>query len=84
MVPAGVGVGVENYRVIFAFETERGGTLQDKPMPPPKSRIREEHTQRLPMLHPESWVNQITKNGLALQLTLQGTKYSRDNDLNNP
>ena len=25
---------------------------------------------------------QITKNGLALQLTLQGTKYYKDDDLN--
>jgi hypothetical protein len=27
-------------------------------------------------------VYQITKNGLALQLTLQGTKYYKDDDLN--
>jgi hypothetical protein len=31
---------------------------------------------------PGIWVYQITKNGLALQLTLQGTKYSKDDDLN--
>jgi hypothetical protein len=28
------------------------------------------------------WVYQITKKGLALQLTLQGTKYSKNDDLN--
>jgi len=28
------------------------------------------------------WVYQITKNGLALQLTLQGTKHYKDDDLN--
>jgi hypothetical protein len=27
------------------------------------------------------WVYQITKNGLALQVTLQGTKYYKDDDL---
>jgi hypothetical protein len=27
-------------------------------------------------------VYQITKNGLALQLTLQGTKYYKNDDLN--
>jgi len=32
---------------------------------------------------PGVWVYQITKNGLALQLTLQGTKYYKDDDLNN-
>jgi hypothetical protein len=31
---------------------------------------------------PEVWVYQMTKNGLALQLTLQGTKYYKDDDLN--
>ena len=31
---------------------------------------------------PGVWVYQITKNGLALQLTLQGTKYYKDDDLN--
>jgi hypothetical protein len=31
---------------------------------------------------PGVWVYQITKNGLALQLTLQGTKYYTDDDLN--
>ena len=28
------------------------------------------------------WVYQITKNGLALQLALEGTKYYKDDDLN--
>ena len=31
---------------------------------------------------PGVWVYQMTKNGLALQLTLQGTKYYKDKDLN--
>jgi len=31
---------------------------------------------------PGVWVYQITKNGIALQLTLQGTKYYEDDDLN--
>jgi lipid-binding SYLF domain-containing protein len=34
------------------------------------------------MVAPGVWVYQITKNGLALQVTLQGTKYSKDDDLN--
>jgi hypothetical protein len=29
------------------------------------------------------WVYQIIKNGIALQITLQGTKYYKDYDLNN-
>ena len=31
---------------------------------------------------PDTYVYQITKNSLALQLTLQGTKYYKDDDLN--
>ena len=31
---------------------------------------------------PDTYVYQITKKGLALQLTLQGTKYSKNDDLN--
>ena len=31
---------------------------------------------------PGVWVYQITKNGVALQVTLQGTKYYKDDDLN--
>jgi hypothetical protein len=31
---------------------------------------------------PGVWVYQITKNGPTLQLTLQGTKYSKDDDHN--
>ena len=31
---------------------------------------------------PRVWVYEITKNGLVLQLTLQGTKYYKDDDLN--
>ena len=34
------------------------------------------------MIEPGVWVYQITKKGLALQLTLQGTKYYKDDDLN--
>jgi lipid-binding SYLF domain-containing protein len=31
---------------------------------------------------PGVWVYQITQEGLALQLTLQGTKYYKDDSLN--
>jgi hypothetical protein len=34
------------------------------------------------MVAPDVWVYQITKKGLALQLTLQGTKYYKDDELN--
>jgi hypothetical protein len=36
------------------------------------------------MVEPGVWVYQITKNGHARQLALQGTKYYRNDDLNKP
>jgi hypothetical protein len=34
------------------------------------------------MVEPDVWVYQITKKGLALQVTLPCTKYYKDDDLN--
>jgi len=36
------------------------------------------------MVEPGVWVYQITKKGLARQLALQSTKYSKNDDLNKP
>jgi lipid-binding SYLF domain-containing protein len=88
----GVGVGVKDYRVVFVFETERalakfidsgwaGETQADAAAKAGKSGGAYSGAV---MVAPDVWVYQITKNGLALQLTLQGTKYSKDDDLNKP
>jgi len=87
---AGLGVGVKDYRVIFVFETEpalatfmnsgwAGETQADAAAKAGKSGGA---FSGAAMVAPGVWVYQITKNGLALQLTLQGTKYSKDQDLN--
>jgi lipid-binding SYLF domain-containing protein len=64
---AGLGMGVKDYRVVFVLGESR-------------------QVRRRLLGHgrgyPGCWVYQITKNGLALQLTLQGTKYYKDDDLN--
>jgi lipid-binding SYLF domain-containing protein len=88
---AGLGVGVKDYRVIFAFENEKGlntfldsgwsGSGQaDAAAKAGKSGAAYSGAAEVA---PGVWVWQITKNGLALQLTLQGTKYYKDDDLNN-
>jgi len=87
---AGLGVGVKDYRVVFVFETEgalekflnsgwAGETQADAAAKTGKSGAAYSGAA---MAAPGVWVYQITKNGLALQLTLQGTKYSKNDKLN--
>jgi lipid-binding SYLF domain-containing protein len=87
---AGVGVGVKDYRVIFVFENEKalgqfissgwsGSAQGDAAAKAGKSGAAYSGAVEVA---PGVWVYQITKNGIALQLTLQGTKYYKDDDLN--
>ena len=87
---AGLGVGVKDYRVIFFFENEQalarfldsgwsGSAQTDAAAKAGKSGAAYSGAVEVA---PGVWVYQITKNGLALQLTLQGTKYYKDDDLN--
>ena len=87
---AGLGFGVKGYRVVFVFETEEalekfvdsgwaGETQADAAAKTSKSGAAYSGAT---MIAPGVWVYQITKKGIALQLTLQGTKYSKNDDLN--
>jgi lipid-binding SYLF domain-containing protein len=94
MISAGVGlgIGVKDYRVIFVFETDAalagfinsgwdaGGQADAA------AKVKESGGaySGAASVAPGVWAYQITKNGLALQLTLQGTKYSKNDDLNKP
>jgi lipid-binding SYLF domain-containing protein len=86
----GLGVGVKDYRVIFVFENAKalstfldsgwsGSAQTDAAAKAGKSGAAYSGAVEVA---PGVWVYQITKNGLALQLTLQGTKYYKDDDLN--
>jgi lipid-binding SYLF domain-containing protein len=88
---AGLGIGVKDYRVIFVFENDKaltqfldsgwsGSAQTDAAAKAGKSGAAYSGAVEVA---PGVWVYQITKNGLALQLTLQGTKYYKDDDLNN-
>jgi lipid-binding SYLF domain-containing protein len=89
---AGLGLGVKDYRVIFVFENEKAltqfldsgwsGSAQTDAAA--KAGDKGGAYSGAVELAPGVWVYQITKNGLALQLTLQGTKYYKDDDLNKP
>jgi lipid-binding SYLF domain-containing protein len=80
---AGLGVGVKDYRVIFVFENDNAltqfldsgwsGSAQTDAAA--KAGDKGAAYSGAVEVAPGVWVYQITKNGLALQLTLQGTKY---------
>jgi lipid-binding SYLF domain-containing protein len=86
----GLGVGVKDYRVIFIFETDAayrnfltsGWSGSGQADAAAKAGDKGGAHSGAVEVAPGVWVYQITKNGLALQLTLQGTKYYKDDDLN--
>ena len=87
---AGLGVGVKAYRVIFVFESadafakflDSGWSGSAQTDAAAKAGEKGAAYSGAVEIAPGVWVYQITKNGLALQLTLQGTKYYKDDDLN--
>jgi lipid-binding SYLF domain-containing protein len=92
MISAGVGpgLGVKDYRVIFVFENDKalvdfldsGWSGSAQADAAAKAGEKGGAYSGAVEVAPGVWVYQITKNGLALQLTLQGTKYYKDDDLN--
>ena len=87
---AGLGLGVKDYRVIFVFETDEalkqfldsGWSGSAQADAAAKAGDKGGAESGALEVAPDVWVYQITKNGLALQATLQGTKYYKDDDLN--
>jgi lipid-binding SYLF domain-containing protein len=86
----GLGIGVKDYRVIFVFVDDKAltqfldsgwsGSAQTDAAA--KAGEKGAAYSGAVEVAPGVWVYEITKNGLALQLTLQGTKYYKDDDLN--
>ena len=88
----GLGVGVKDYRVIFAFENDAamakfldsGWSGSAEADAAAKTKKGGGAYTGAANVDEGIWAYQITKKGLALDATLQGTKYSKDDDLNNP
>jgi lipid-binding SYLF domain-containing protein len=86
----GLGMGVKDYNVVFVFETEQalarfldsGWSGSGQADAAAKADKKGGAYSGAVEVDPGVWVYQITKNGLALQLTLQGTKYYKDDNLN--
>ena len=89
-VGAGLGIGVKDYRVVFVFENDQalskfidsGWSGEGQADAAAKTNKSGGAYSGAASVSPGVWVYQITKKGLALQLTLQGTKYSKNDDLN--
>ncbi len=89
-VGAGFGAGVKDSRIIFVFETDNalarfidsGWDASGQVDAAAKTSNAGGAYSGATSVAPGVWVYQITKKGLALQATLQGTKYSKNDDLN--
>ena len=87
---AGLGIGVKDYRVVFVFATDKaftefldsGWSGSAQADAAAKAGEKGAAYSGAVEVAPGVYVYQITKNGVALQLTLQGTKYYKDDDLN--
>jgi lipid-binding SYLF domain-containing protein len=87
---AGLGLGVKDYRVVFVFENDKvltqfldsGWSGSAQADAAAKAGSAGAAYSGAVEVAPGVWVYQITKNGIALQVTLQGTKYYKDDDLN--
>lgn len=87
---AGLGAGIKTYRVVFVFETkkaldrflESGWDASGHADAAAKSSGGGGAYSGAVSVAEGVWAYQMTKKGLALQLTLQGTRYYKDGDLN--
>ena len=86
----GLGLGVKDYVVVFVFANDKalaqfldsGWSGSGQADAAAKAGEKGGAYSGAAEVAPGVWVYQITKNGLALQLTLQGTKYYKDDDFN--
>ena len=86
----GIGLGVKDFRGIFIFSTqeafdtfvEQGWQAGAQADAAAKAGEKGGAADSAIDVAPGVELYQLTKNGLALQATIQGTKYWKDEDLN--
>ena len=89
-VQAGFGMGVKKFSVIFVFQNKKAlddfvnGDWDASGQTTAAAKTSESggSLQGATPGGPGVWVYQMTDKGLALELTVKGTKYSKDGDLN--
>jgi lipid-binding SYLF domain-containing protein len=86
----GLGLGVKDFRAVFVFHdrarlrefVDKGWDFSGQADAAAKSDDKGAAVSGAVTVMPGVEVYQLTKNGVALQVTLQGTKYWKDRDLN--
>lgn len=86
----GIGMGVKDFSVIFVFHTEKaleefqteGWDFAGKADAGAESGGKGAGTEQAITVVPGTTIYQLTEAGIALQATLQGTKFWADEDLN--
>ena len=86
----GIGLGVKKFSVIFVFETEQllngfvnqGWEFGGQATAAAKIEDEGGSLQGALSVSPGVWMYQLTDAGLAAELTVKGTKYYKDDDLN--
>jgi len=89
-IQAGLGVGIKKFRVVFVFETEgafnhfinSGWEFGGQSTAAAKLDDEGGALAGAVSVSPGVWVYQLTDDGLALELTMKGTKYMKDDKLN--
>ncbi len=88
---AGLGLGIKKFMLIWVFETEQafnkfvnsGWELGGQASAAAKAGGKGGSFQGAVKVASDIWLYQLTDAGLAVELTATGTKYYKDNDLNN-
>ena len=86
----GIGLGVKDFRAIFVFDNKdvlesfvnSGWEANAQADAAAKSDSKGGALEGAITVQPGMRLYKLTKNGLALQATIQGTKYWKDGDLN--
>ncbi|TFG74053.1 MAG: hypothetical protein E4H21_11470 [Thermodesulfobacteriales bacterium] len=87
---AGLGMGIKKFRVVFVFENKKvfnkfvnsGWEFGGQSTVAAKLDDQGGAFTGAAIVSPGVWIYQLTEDGLALELTVKGTKYMKDKDLN--
>ena len=89
-IQAGLGMGVEKFRVVFVFDNEKafnsfvnsGWEFGDQASAAAKAGDKGGAMSGAVSVGDGVWMYQLTDDGLAVELSATGTKYYKDDDLN--
>lgn len=89
-IGVGLGLGIKDYSEIFVFEREKdlarfidkGWSFGGQAILAATDGVNGGAFQGAVSIWPGAWLYQLTDRGLALELSGQGTRYYKDNELN--